>query len=95
MIGANLSALGTTGALNTGAYTASQVWTDALFTHPDKPDGILYTSRHNPDELCIALFERAGLEIEIADTKGLIQAKAVVAQVLNQHGKSLSPKSSS
>ena len=42
-VGANLSKLGTTAAFSTGPYGVCGLWSDALFLHPDAPDGILYS----------------------------------------------------
>lgn len=38
-------------------YGNAQAWSKALRDHPVKPDGIAYSSRHDPSELCYALFE--------------------------------------
>jgi hypothetical protein len=37
-------------------YTATQVWGRALMAHPQKPDGILYHGRKNPDKYNYAFF---------------------------------------
>jgi hypothetical protein len=34
-------------------------WFRAIWGHPRKPQGILYSSRHNPKLLCAAIFDRA------------------------------------
>jgi hypothetical protein len=41
------------------AYELARAWSVALWSHPARPDGILYTSRHDNGELCAALFDRA------------------------------------
>ena len=66
--GDGLSKLGTTAALSTGRYEACALWSDALHRHPDAPDGIVFASRHNPDELCVALFEKADYDLEVCET---------------------------
>lgn len=38
--------LGLDGRISTGSYAVAQVWSDALRRHPEKPDGILFPSRH-------------------------------------------------
>jgi hypothetical protein len=50
-------------------YKTSGLWSRAFFTHPQKPDGILYCSRHNPQLHCLALFERCGPTLK----KGVIE----------------------
>lgn len=87
--GSDLSRLGTTAALSTGPYDPCGAWSDALFDHPVVPDGILFCSRHNPDELCIALFERKDLAFVISSTTPLPAMLAVVGALLDRHGKSL------
>jgi len=87
--GANLSRLGTTAALATGPYGPCAAWADALFDHPERPDGILYTSRHNPDEACIALFEREDFAVSVRITTRLAKILPVIGALLDRHGKSL------
>lgn len=88
-MGAHLSRLGTTGAMSTGPYDPCGAWSDALFDHPDRPDGILYASRHNPDEACIALFERPDITLEEVKTTPLSDMRHDVGALLDRHGKSL------
>ncbi len=50
-------------------YRTTQQWSRALHMHPQRPDGIVYRSRHNPRFRCVALFDRctgklAGLKTE-------------------------------
>lgn len=65
MKGAALQALGTDNAISTGPYAPCGAWADALASHPDKPDGLAYASRHDPEQLCVALFSRPGTEIDV------------------------------
>ena len=85
----DLSRLGTTAALSTGPYDPCGAWSDALFDHPAVPDGILFCSRHNPNEPCIALFERADFALVISSTKPLSTMLQEVGVLLDHHGKSL------
>lgn len=87
--GAGLSAVGTTGAVNTGSYRVSQAWAAALHDHPEAPDGILYRSRHDPSLCCAAIFDRAGP----AFTAGASEPLEVewLASTLTQYGKVLTP----
>ena len=39
-------------------YTTVGLWSRAFYTHPQRPDGIIYRSRHNPRFRCLALFDR-------------------------------------
>ena len=87
--GANLSAMETTAALFTGPYEPCGAWSDALYEHPEEPNGILYPSRHNPDELCIALFERVGINLTVQETTPLSDLREKISDLLDQHWKSL------
>jgi hypothetical protein len=51
--------MGVDNRLATGSYTVAQKWSRAFHDHPDKPDGILYTSRHHPRQLIAAIYSRA------------------------------------
>ena len=88
-VGQNLSRLGTTAAISTGPYESCAAWSDALFDHPDAPDGLLFNSRHNPDEPCIALFERANFKLKVEKTTPLTTMSNKVGVLLDRHGKSL------
>lgn len=87
--GPNLSRLGTTAALSTGPYEPCAAWSDALFDHPDLPDGVLFGSRHNPSEQCVALFERADVAVSVRSTIPLPAILGAVGALLDRHGKSL------
>lgn len=59
LVGIGLARMRIDNRLATGSYAVAQRWSRAFHQHPDKPDGILYASRHNPRELCAAVFSRA------------------------------------
>ena len=87
--GGGLSKLGTTAAISTGPYDPCAQWSDALYRHPDAPVGILFASRHNPEALCIALFEKADYGLEVHETVLLTAMLAEVGALLDRHGKSV------
>lgn len=90
MDGAALQSLGVDNGITTGPYEPCGVWADALFTHPDRPDGIIYPSRHDPDQACVALFRRADLAIEVAsESVPLLEMLPEVASVLRRYGKGI------
>ena len=53
-----LAPLGATAAVphSDPPYDNPQAWSKALRNHSISPDGIAYTSRHDPSEICYALF---------------------------------------
>jgi RES domain. len=87
--GPGLSAVGTTGGVNTGSYRVSQAWAAALHGHPDAPDGILYLSRHNPPLRCVAVFDRPGLTITAGHSVDF--ETPWLASPLTSYGKMLTP----
>jgi len=44
-------------------YLTTQLWSRALFLHPQQPDGLVYRSRHNPRFRCLALFDRCDVKL--------------------------------
>jgi hypothetical protein len=90
MNGPGLQALGLDNAITTGPYEPCGRWADALFVHRDRPDGIAYPSRHDPDQLCVALFSRADVTmIAIGDPVPLTERLAEMAAILRRYGKGL------
>lgn len=90
MFGDGLQVVGTDNAVSTGPYGASGAWADALFAHPDAPDGIAYTSRHDSDQLCIALFSRGDIQLELLHgPTPLSDVLAEVASMLRRYGKGI------
>ena len=57
--GPGLARMGATSAVSSGPYASARFWSQAVHDHPSNPDGIAYRSRHDDDEICIALFDRA------------------------------------
>lgn len=87
--GAGLQRLGLDAAIFTGPYEPCGAWADALFAHTASPTGILYPSRFDPAETCLALFERPdGIEIAENPIK-LSSLAADVGALLRRYGKGL------
>ncbi|MGF9759479.1 RES family NAD+ phosphorylase [Microvirga sp. 0TCS3.31] len=91
LYGSGLQAVGTDNAISTGPYGPCGLWSDALWDHPDQPDGIAYQSRHDSNELCLALFARSDTRFDIRSTKPLSAMLHEIAALLEAYGKSLSP----
>jgi hypothetical protein len=74
--GYGLAPIGATASVCTcpPPYVIPQAWSAALRDHPDRPDAILYGSRHDDDQLCLAVFDRAadamGTPIDMPDLLG-------------------------
>ncbi len=87
--GDGLQRVGCDNAISTGPYDVCGAWADALWRHPAAPDGIGYQSRHDPGELCLAIFQRPDLEFSTAATIRLIDQLPVVSTILGRYGKSI------
>lgn len=88
LAGPGLAVLGADARLGAGPHPTAQRWSRALHDHPDAPDGLLYRSRHDPGELCLALFERASAGW-LAQDRGALDSPAlapVVGGWLDRYG---------
>ena len=54
-----LASIGADNRLCDGNYKIAQQWSAALKKHSCKPDGIRYRSRHAPERVAYAIYERA------------------------------------
>jgi hypothetical protein len=61
-----LTIIGADGRLTTGSYQIAQLWSAALRLHPCKPDGIRYRSRHAPERIAYAIYERPATTFRIS-----------------------------
>lgn len=66
LFGNGLARLGATAEVihSSPPYGVPQGWSAAFHSHKGLFDGIAYSSRHNDDEICVALFERAKHKVE-------------------------------
>ena len=70
LFGPGLANIGATAEVThsgVGEYDLSQGWSKALHEHPGDFDGIAYRSRHDDNEICYAIFDRAQRNIRVAD----------------------------
>lgn len=77
LTGAGLAQIGADQRLCTGDYTVAQRWSAAFFRHPQKPDGLCYRSRHDPNRLCAALYQRVARTVHVVRAVGLADREAV------------------
>lgn len=76
LTGNGLARIGADERLCTGEYTVAQRWSAALSHHPAKPDGMCYRSRHDPDRLCAALYQRTARTLRVVRSVGLAKREA-------------------
>lgn len=88
-----LAQIGADNHLCTGPIAVSQRWSRALHGHPEQPDGICFRSRHNPELLCAALFDRVAPRVKATLLGCLRAAKNMrrIAPLLTKYGFSLVP----
>jgi hypothetical protein len=85
--GPSLVRLGVTAELASGSdYERSQLWSRALWEHGDKPDGILYRSRHDDSALCVAVYDRAKDGLAIVQDHSLAEDPQQLAKLLRRYG---------
>jgi hypothetical protein len=64
--GKGLARLGADARLTTGeSYDPPRSWSVAIHDHPQKPDGIVYSARHDPSRRCAAIFDRASAAFDV------------------------------
>lgn len=85
--GPGLSAVGLTNAISTGPYEPCWAWSDYLWAHRDRPDGIAYASRHDPQHICYALFERPDLSFEAGPATRFTLIEPQIRALLRRYGK--------
>lgn len=90
--GPEMARLGATAEVAHGPrYALSRRWAHALWSHPQRPDGILYTSRHDDSEHCLALFrDRCEDGLVEAEREALLRAK-VLPTMLDRYGLGYDP----
>jgi len=87
--GAGLQQLGLDNAISTDPYRPCGAWAEALWAHPAAPDGIAYRSRHDPREICHAIFERPALTLVAPSPIALLGQLPELAAILSGYGKSI------
>jgi hypothetical protein len=87
--GGGLSQIGVDNRLTTGPYEVAGRWALALWRHSDRPDGILYRSKHDPNHICAAIFGRSHCEFVVATTTPLMDVPHHWAPILRAHGKGI------
>jgi hypothetical protein len=71
LTGAGLAHIGADERLCSGPHLVAQRWSAALYSNRHKPDGLLYRARHDPSQLCAALFDRASSKLRVDKTMDL------------------------
>lgn len=84
--GPGLARLGATAAVASGDYALSRSWARAIWSHPERADGIAYRARHDDGEICVALFDRAAGALEVGGSQSLTADERRLGAVLRRYG---------
>jgi hypothetical protein len=74
LTGPGLAQIGATNLLTAGPHALAQHWSRSLWSHPSRPDGLLYRARHDPSCVCVALFSRARQFVRSVPQGGLLES---------------------
>ncbi|MNL05661.1 RES domain protein [compost metagenome] len=91
LTGPGLVRVGVDARLMSGDPALSQRWALAFWNHPDRPDGILYRSRHDSEMMCCAVFDRRD-DAHTAKTLGTLADPAnaeILGPILERYGVAL------
>ena len=85
--GSSLARLGVTAELAASSdYAESQLWSRAVWEHGDRPDGILYRSRHDDSAFCVAVYDRAKDGLTMVRDDSLTMDSQRLARLLARYG---------
>ena len=93
LTGPGLAQIGATGSLTSGSHDVAREWSRALWTHPSRPDGLLFRARHDPSCLSVAIFTRASRLVRSTRVGGLLDPAQLplLAATLQRYRFSLRP----
>jgi hypothetical protein len=89
LYGPSMSSIDATAAITAGHYAPSQRWSQAIWLHPESPDGILYRATHDNDKLALVLFDRAQDRIDGGATAPLLSDLILLGRVLDHYRASI------
>ena len=89
--GPGLTRLRITASMVHGPYDVCRSLALELWKHPKQIDGIAYRSRFDNDEICVALFDRAGDAVVIGSTEGLVDDEVRLGDILDKYDVGLDP----
>ena len=87
--GTGLRRLRATAGTVHATYRVTQAWSEALWSHPDQPDGIRYRSRFDDDQHCVALFDRAAGALRFTASAPLTLVPLRLGALLDRYGLAL------
>jgi RES domain len=91
LTGPGLAQIGATNLLTAGPHALARRWSRALWSHPSRPDGLVYRARHDPSCICVAIFDRTAPFIRAVPQGGLLDPahRPLVGAILRRYDFSL------
>lgn len=86
LYGAGFAKLGLTADVVCGDYPRTQALSRAIWEYVPPADGIRYPSRHDDEQHCVALFDRAKDAIQVLSSKKLTANPIALASILDRYG---------
>jgi hypothetical protein len=71
--------------VSTGSHAVSQRWAEAFWSHPERPDGILYPCRRAPELHSVALFDRVREELVADCATNVLRDPGALAAILDHY----------
>ena len=88
LTGSGLSRLGLDARFLSGPYELCGTWADAFHDHPSAPSGIIYPSRFDPSQHCVALISRLAPDIAAMTAPAPLGERLTdVAAAFDRYGK--------
>jgi RES domain-containing protein len=90
LYGPHMVGIGATAAVTSNPdYSLCQRWSQALHSNDDVPDGILYKSNYDNDELAVVLFDRAANAIDNGSSTPIMSDIPLLGGILNRYKASI------
>jgi hypothetical protein len=90
LYGPHMMVLGATAGVTANPdYGICQRWSRALHSHGEVPDGILYRSNYDSDELALVLFDRAYDAIDVRSSTPIMNDLSLLGRILNRYRASI------
>ncbi len=85
--GSGLVKIGADARITSGSdYERSRTWSEAIYLHPQKVDGIRYYSRHDNTQLCCGLFDRTSGYLKEQNRGNMVDSNpSLLADILERY----------
>jgi hypothetical protein len=87
--GEHLAQLSASAVVSAGPYALSRRWAQAIHSHPEQPDGIVYRSNFDNDQFAVVLFDRATDAIDDGRSAPLMSDLSLLGLILDRYKASM------